>query len=1018
MARNWLSSLISYVTRQTGTVRRQPFQRTRLVLEQLEQRLAPAVYDVIGAGDGQEFVLFVGHDGTAANPYVAFTLRSAVDAANANPGSNTIEFDPAVFNGGQIIGLTGGRLELTNSVNIQGPASGVTISGINQFRVFLVDAGVTANLTDLAITGGNAGDANGGGIYNKGTLTLSSCYLSFNTAASGGGLINYGTATLSPCTVENNTATNGGGLFNAFAATATLSHCTVDINSAGVDGGGLDNAGSIMTLSTCTVYGNGATGSGGGIFNEELAALTMIGSTLWRNTANGDGGGLDNAGTATLLDCTMAENAASRGGGTANEFSPISSLFSMTLTNCTVADNSVTATTVGFANAGGGIASDGNPVILANTIVAGNVNGLNGPHDVACIITANFCLIETIGAQFSLSSADNITGQDPLLAGLGTYGGPTQTMTLLPGSPALGQGSVALAVDDNGNPLATDQRGGPFARIANGTVDIGADEANQTFVVSDTTDESDGNYSPGHLSLREAVQLANSDPGADTIAFDPTIFKADPTITLGGGQLELSDAVSIRGPASGVTISGNNQSRVFLIDGGVTATLTNLTITGGNAGVYDGGGINNEGTLSLSGCTVSGNTGVNGGGLINNGMATLTGCTVANNTAADRGGGIDNTGTLTLTNSTVARNSANQGGGLAHFGVATLSDCTVAGNSADQGGGIANGGNLTLANTIVAGNVNVYSSTSTIPDDIEGPVLANFSLIESTTGTTFSARSANDITGKDPLLAPYNPQNHTYALLPGSPAIDHGANALAVGANGKALTSDQRGFARKVGTSVDIGADEYQYDLGISLAPLPTTVVSGGYLDYIVTVVNHGPDAAGSAVVTLPLPAGTSQSAWVASQAGWRLTTMILAGHSVPTATLLTGQTLATAASATFTLAVQVTATQGTISDAATVALSAWDTSATGKTTPTVSTQVLPSGSSKPLPAPTALSPSGTVATQTPTFQWSAVTGARPLRPVHQRPHRRHQPRGARSARDRTVPDPECLPGAEPRSPV
>ena len=192
-----------------------------------------------------------------------------------------------------------------------------------------------------------------------------------------------------------------------------------------------------------------------------------------------------------------------------------------------------------------------------------------------------------------------------------------------------------------------------------------------------------------------------------------------------------------------------------------------------------------------------------------------------------------------------------------------LTNCTVVANTAGtshngtgSGGGIASDGNLvTLANTIVAGNINVNSSTRTIPDDIHGAVLAKFSLIESTTGNTLSAGSGNDITGKNPLLAPYNLQNHTYALLPGSPAIDHGSNALAVDANSKALTSDQRGFPRDVGASVDIGADEYQYDLGISLAPLPATVVSGGFLDYIVTVVNHGPDAAGKVVVTLPLPA-------------------------------------------------------------------------------------------------------------------------------------------------------------------
>ena len=64
----------------------------------------------------------------------------------------------------------------------------------------------------------------------------------------------------------------------------------------------------------------------------------------------------------------------------------------------------------------------------------------------------------------------------PLLGPLANNGGPTQTMALLPGSPAIDAGSNALAVDANGNPLTTDQRGAGFPRIVNGTVDIGAYE--------------------------------------------------------------------------------------------------------------------------------------------------------------------------------------------------------------------------------------------------------------------------------------------------------------------------------------------------------------------------------------------------------------------------------------------------------------------------------------------------------------------------------------------------------------
>ena len=58
----------------------------------------------------------------------------------------------------------------------------------------------------------------------------------------------------------------------------------------------------------------------------------------------------------------------------------------------------------------------------------------------------------------------------------GRNGGPTQTIALMAGSPAINAGSTALAVDQNGNPLTTDQRGAGFPRV-NGTVDIGASSA-------------------------------------------------------------------------------------------------------------------------------------------------------------------------------------------------------------------------------------------------------------------------------------------------------------------------------------------------------------------------------------------------------------------------------------------------------------------------------------------------------------------------------------------------------------
>ena len=99
-----------------------------------------------------------------------------------------------------------------------------------------------------------------------------------------------------------------------------------------------------------------------------------------------------------------------------------------------------------------------------------------------------------------------------------------------------------------------------------------------------------------------------------------------------GGQLELSDtAGDRRSPArrAGVTISGGGPSRVFQVDGGVTASISGLTITGGQYDRQRRRPVDNSGTLTLTNCTISGNSANGlGGGLFNYpGSTTITGCT-------------------------------------------------------------------------------------------------------------------------------------------------------------------------------------------------------------------------------------------------------------------------------------------------------------------------------------------------------------------------------------------------------
>ena len=147
----------------------------------------------------------------------------------------------------------------------------------------------TSNLTSVIITGNTANDR-GGGISNSGTLTMTDCTLSGNTSRDnldnigGGGLFNHPncTATLTNVTLADNNAFYGGGLCNR--GTLTMEGCTISDNLAYFYGGGIRNEGT-LTMTDCTVVNNIANNDnpqfpkhGSGIWND--ATLNIQGAIL------------------------------------------------------------------------------------------------------------------------------------------------------------------------------------------------------------------------------------------------------------------------------------------------------------------------------------------------------------------------------------------------------------------------------------------------------------------------------------------------------------------------------------------------------------------------------------------------------------------------------------------------------------------------------------------------------------------------------------------------------------------
>jgi hypothetical protein len=312
-------------------------------------------------------------------------------------------------------------------------------------------------------------------------------------------------------------------------------------------------------------------------------------------------------------------------------------------------------------------------------------------------------------------------------------------------------------------------------------------------------------------------EVANANSG-DTIQFAASLNGA--TITL-NNTLDINKKLTIDGTGDNITVNGGGNP-VFLIEGGVTADINALTITGGTGnGFITAGGIYNAGSLSLTNSTVTGNSAAGSAGIHNTttGTMTMIGDTVNNNTAtgsAGYGGGISNLGHLTIINCTIAANQAFRGGGIANFGVLNVDNSTVAFNTV-KGAGADGGGiysyfantQLALLNTIVF-NPNSGAATN---NDVVGTIAhAQGDLF----GSAVSIAGGGDLGGNqenvNPLLGPL--QNNggptaTMALLANSPVgIGQGANASAI--PGLQVTLyDQRGYPRPA-ESEDVGAVQTQ----------------------------------------------------------------------------------------------------------------------------------------------------------------------------------------------------------------
>ncbi len=697
MAKSWKSRKKSRRTVSS----RQRYART-LRCEHLEDRRLLAVVTV---DTDQDIVDF--NDGVTS-------LREAIFATNLVDGADEIVFDFGQ-DGPATILLTQGELAVTDSLTINGPgASLLTIDASGNdptpdenngdgSRVFNIDDGgfnnlIQVTLAGLTLTGGD-NNGKGGAISSKEELSIFSSTLVDNSSRQGGAVSsgddlsnmpeNRALLIIVDSRIVGNNSRSGGGIFSL--AEMKITGSTISDNQSRCSGGGIF-ARSVFGFTQdfeivdSTISNNTAGDRGGGFYIFGIGSR-IDSSTIDNNTGR-TGGGIFVTGSVEIVNSTVSKNTSfTTGGGV------LSNWGDLILRHVTVTDND--------SKEGGGIYArsprPGQVTTLDHVIVAGNRSEQGGSPDLFgrslavsySLIGDNTGLILPEAPIGSPDANGNLIGGemygviDPMLGELADNGGPTQTHALLSGSPAINRGDLNAVAGIDGVPKF-DQRGDGFDRVFGGRIDIGAYEVQElsdlNLLVDTLDDESDGDFSRGNLSLREAIELANANPVADTINFDTTLTGG--TILLTQGELAITDSVEIIGlGAELLTIdaSGNDPtpdqnngdgSRVFNIDDGnedrlISVNLSGMALTGGDV-ADKGGAIFSSESLVVGGSKIYDNYARRDGGGIsvvadNNGVVQINDVTVTGN-FAEFGGGIHarlyGSSKMTVLESEISENSA------------------------------------------------------------------------------------------------------------------------------------------------------------------------------------------------------------------------------------------------------------------------------------------------------------------------------------------------------------------------
>lgn len=643
-----------------------------------------------------------------------------------------------------------------------------------------IESGSDTTLSNITLDA-NIGSITGGGlsVTDGSVVNANRLIVTNNEANTAGGIaVDNSTLILSNATIANNgtsSSGNGGGIHLTQGAVLDLSNSTVSHNTAMLNGAGIYVNDSQLTVGASTISSNVAQGNGGGILLEGDASAQVANTTITLNdTVSGTGSGISNQTTAddlilssTIVSGNIGDDLVGGSVGSSNFIGGSANLGPLQ------ANGGLTETHV--PNAGSPVIDAGNNLLSQSIDQRGAAREQGAAADVGAVEVGDYLALEKF--------INGNVADTALIEGA--------AVTVLLGDTALFRYEVTNLSDDiltyteNANPgdheftLREDNGTGADIVVlkasfvasdssdvdANATFDpgdtwvfevlssarnLGENETQASvkvdFVVNGSDDDviitDAGIYSEGFAddgsagSLRALITAANATVGTtETISLSQGTYLIE---MLGAfenanasGDFDITDSLIIEGALgseAATIIDASGLDRIFDVFGaGVTLTLRNVTLTGGDTTVNNesGGAIltRNDASLVLENVIVENNLAHNIGGAIfnnSNGSIDITDSQFLNNATTGGGfgfgiggGAISNTGSgsvMTIDNSHFEGNYADYSGGAIHLNnnvTLTLTDSHIVNNRSDDDGGgiyIYDGATVNISNSVISGN--------------------------------------------------------------------------------------------------------------------------------------------------------------------------------------------------------------------------------------------------------------------------------------------------------------------------